>query len=87
MPLMKLERSRRASPVWLEVGVAAGELLEQDAELELGQVVAEAEVRAAAAEPDVRVRVAADVEDVGVGEDAGVAVGGGVEDHDLVALA
>src|SRR5690606_36016094 len=43
-----------------------------------------AEVGAAAAEADLRVGVAADVEDLGVLEDGGVAVGGAVEDDDLV---
>src|SRR5690606_23631378 len=67
-----------------EAGVAAGELFEEDAEFQFGEVVAEAEVGAAAAEADLRVGVAADVEDLGVLEDGGVAVGGAVEDDDLV---
>ena len=55
-------------------------------ELAPGEVGAEAEVRARAAEADVGVRVAADVEALGVVEHARVAVGGAVEQDDLVAL-
>src|SRR5919197_5129773 len=49
------------------------ELLEHDFDLELGEVRAEAEVRAAAAEADVVVRAPADVEPVRVVEDELVA--------------
>ena len=57
-----------------------------DRQLAAGQVGAEAEVRAGAAEADVRVRVAAHVEALGVVEHPRVAVGGAVEEDELVAL-
>ena len=86
MPLMKFERRRRDRAGQLHVGDAREQLLEHHLHLGAGQVGAEAEVRAAAAEGDVhRVRVvlAADVEGVGVVEDVLVAVGRHVpHDHD-----
>ncbi|MER6578268.1 hypothetical protein [Nonomuraea sp. NPDC001023] len=61
---MTFESSRRAPAGLAVVGEAAGELFEQDAQLQLGGVVAEAEMRTAA-EAGVRVGFAADVGDVG----------------------
>ena len=70
----------------LDVGQAGQELAEHHRQLPTGEVGAQAEVRARAAEADVGVRVAADVERLGVVELARVAVGRAVEQHDLVAL-
>ena len=61
------------------------ELLEHDPDLHTGQVGAEAEVRAAAAEADVFVGGAQDVEAERVVEHVFVAVGRDVPDADLVA--
>ena len=72
--------------VLADVGQAVEEVLEHDPDLHAGQVGAQAEVGAAAAEGDVRVGVPADVEDVGMLEDVLVPVGRGVEEDDLVAL-
>ena len=83
---MKSERSAAGLAGELEVGHAARRLLEHDLDLEPGQVGAEAEVDAAAAEGDVVVRRAADVERVRVVEHVVVAVAGQVVDDDLVAL-
>ena len=70
----------------LDVVDLADQRAEQALELELREVPAEAEVRSAAAEPDMRVGLASDVEDIRVGEDRLVAVGRGVVDDDLLAL-
>ena len=61
--------------------------MEDGAHFPAGQVCAEAEVLAVAAEGEVVVGLAADVELVGVVEDVLVAVGGGVPEHDGLALA
>src|SRR5436190_16943607 len=74
-------------PRELDLANPRNELLERDLDLEPGQVGAEAEVDAAGAEGHVQVRVAADVEAVGVVEDLLVAVPGGEPGGDLVALA
>src|SRR5262245_59186010 len=68
----------------LELGYAPQQLLEHHPDLAAGEVRAEAEVRSAAAEPDVLVRVAAHVERVRVGEDRRVAVGRAVPEDDLL---
>ena len=62
MPLMKLERSRAGESDRGDVGNAPGQLVEDRLDLEPGEVGAEAEVRTPAAEAEVRVGVAADVE-------------------------
>ena len=67
-------------------GRRRSELLEHHADLQAGEVGAEAEVRAAAAEGDVLVRRAPDVEAERVVEHVLVAVGRDVEDDDLVAF-
>ena len=86
MPLMKFE----LQPVRLadgpDVGHPPEQLPEHHGDLAAGQVGAEAEVRARAAEAEVVVRRAADVEAERVVEDGLVAVGRGVPEHDLVAL-
>src|SRR5581483_7593239 len=64
-----------------EAGEAAGEGAEGDAGLEAGQGGAETEV-GAATEAHVRVRVAAEVEAVGVGEHRRVSVGSSGQAHD-----
>ena len=81
---MRLERHRVAGD--LDVGQAGEQLAEHHRQLAAGEVGAEAEVRARAAEADVGVRVAAHVEALGVVEHPGVAVGGAVEEDELVAL-
>jgi hypothetical protein len=70
----------------LDVGQAGQQLAEHHRQLAPRQVGAEAEVRTRTAETNVRVGVPADVEGLGVVEHARVAVGGAVEQHDLVAL-
>ena len=59
IPLMKLERRRLTGAGELDVGEAVEDLVEHHTDLHAGQVRAEAEVRAAAAERDVLVRRAA----------------------------
>ena len=56
MPLMKLDSRRSGSPVACDVGQPAEQLAEHHRDLAAGQVGAEAEVRARAAEADVVVR-------------------------------
>ena len=68
----------------LHVGHARDQLGEDELQLHAGQVGAQAEVRTAAAERDVRVRVARDVEDERVVPHLFVAVGGDVPDDDAV---
>ena len=63
-------------PAELEVGEAREQMAEHDADLAAGEVGAEAEVRAAAAERHVGVGLAPDVELLGIVERTGVAVGG-----------
>ncbi len=62
MPPMKFERRRSGGAERLDVGDPRDQLLEQHVDLHAGELGAEAEVRTAAAEGDVRVRVAGDVE-------------------------
>ena len=69
----------------LDVGQPVEDLLEHRPDLELGQVGSETEVRAAAAEGDVVVRRAGDVERVRVVEHLFVAVRRDVPEGDLVA--
>ena len=78
-------QQRRLGAGELEGGQAADELLEHHAQLQPRQAGAETEVGAVAAEGDVRVGVARDVEAMRSGEDALVAIGGGVEQQHLVA--
>src|SRR5262245_35702517 len=59
----------------LEVGEAAEEVLQRECGLDPGELGAEADVNARA-EGDVTVRLAADVQPLGVVEDGGIAVGG-----------
>src|SRR5262245_3265138 len=77
--------TREAALVELEARGEAPELLEGDARLEAGERGAEAEVHAAA-EGEVLARVAAQVEAVGVREDALVAVRRADQQQHLVAL-
>ena len=80
-------RIRSTSPTSSSFGVAAQQHLEEHAGLEPGQLSPDARVLATA-ERDVRVRVAVDLEFLGVGaEDLLVAVGRAVEHDDRVALA
>src|SRR5262245_4314524 len=69
----------------LEVGDAARDLAEHHAHLAAREVRSEAVVRAGAAEADVLVRRARDVEAIGVAEDVLVAVRRVVPEHDLLA--
>lgn len=85
-PFSQAERRRRGSPHEAEVRHRVGYRVEDEVDLQGGQGLAEAEVRASAAEAEVRVGVAGDVEDLGALEHLGVVVGGGVEDADAVAL-
>ena len=78
MPAMKFDRSGSASPVRSSVGHALRHLLEQHVDLHAGEVHAEAVVRTAAAETDVLVRAAPDVELERPVEDVLVAVRGDV---------
>ena len=68
MPLTKSEWSRSGGPAELDVGEALDDLAHGGLDLGPGQAGAEAEVHAAAAEGDVVVRGAGDVEGVGVVE-------------------
>ena len=86
MPAMKFERSGSRFARALERRHALRHLLEQHVDLHAGEVHPEAVVRAAAAEADVLVRVAQDVELERAVEDVLVAVRGDVPDRDLVAL-
>ncbi len=79
-------RQRVALDRQVEVGQAGQEAFEHDLELQAGQLVAQAEV-GAEAEGHVRVGAAGDVEGVGLVEDGLVAVGRGVEEEQLLALA
>ena len=85
MPAMKFERSGCDVADELERRDPARHLLEQHVDLHAGEVRAEAVVRTAAAEADVLVRVARDVERERVVEHVLVAVRGDVPDADLVA--
>ena len=77
----------RAQPVGLarelHVGETRGDLLEDELQLHAREVGAEAEVVAAAAERDLRVGVALDVEREGIVEHVLVAVRRDVPHHDL----
>ena len=64
----------------------SGELLDRDPDLHAGQVGADAVVRAVAAEGDVRVGAAQDVEAVRLVKDLVVEVGRAVEQHQPLAL-
>src|SRR4051794_18546948 len=79
----------RAQPPGLagqpDVGDDVGDGVEDQVQLQPGQVGAQAEVRPAAAEAQVRVGVAEDVELLGAVEDLGVVVGRAVEDPDALA--
>ncbi len=75
MPLMKLLRSRVGLGELFDARGALDELLEQHLHLHPGEVDADAVMRAAAAEGDMRVRVAVDVEGVRVFEHVFVTVG------------
>ena len=86
MPLTKSERMRRCSPAASTFGYRRRNSAHHDLDLRPGEVGAEAEVGAAAAERQVVVRCAARVERVRVGEVVGIAVGRRVVDDDLVAL-
>src|SRR3954447_5562557 len=66
-----------------DAGERRQQLLEHDADLEPGEVRAEAVVQAVT-EADVCVRVAAEVEPHRVGEDRLVAIRGSLPDQDLV---
>ena len=85
MPLTKLLRTRVTSPASSIVPDPGQQGLEHQPDLQPGQVVAEAEVRAALAERHVVVGRAGDVEAVGIGEHPLVTVAGGEPHHDLVA--
>ena len=63
--------SGTGSPLDLDVGQAGEQLAERHRQLAPGQVRTQAEVRAGPAEADVRVRVAAHVEALGIVELAG----------------
>src|SRR3990172_2456937 len=82
------ERGREpiGRPGDLQVRESAEELLKHHRDLAPSEVRAEAEVRAAA-EAEGVVRIAANVEAEGFGEDGFVAVGRAVEEQHLVALA
>ena len=69
----------------LDAGDAADQRVDHRSYLEPRHPLAEAEVRAAAAERHVPVRRARDVEAPGLGELVWVEVGGGIPRHDLVA--
>ena len=84
-PLMKLERTRSTSPRSSACPSRGSELLEEDAHLEPGQPLAEAQVGSAAAERDVTVRGPARRRTAEVGELGLVVVGGQVPGDDLVA--
>ena len=83
---MPMASSGTGSPTTSMSGRRVEQLAEHHRQLAAGQVGAEAEVRTGAAEADVRVGVAAHVEALGVVEHPGVAVGGAVEQDELVAL-
>ena len=70
----------------LEIGQLAKDLSKHDRDLSAGEIRPEAEVRTTA-EADVLVRIATNVEAIGIGEDGFVTVPGIVEEQQLVALA
>ena len=70
-----------------DVGDLVGDLVEDQLDLHAGQVGADAVVRAVAAEAEMRVGVAQDVELEGVVEDIFVVVGRAVEQAGALALA
>ena len=85
MPPMKFDSSRSGSPASCMSGRRVTSSVRISLSSMRGQVGAEAEVRAAAAERDVRVRVAGDVEHERVVPHLLVAVGRDVPDDDPVA--
>ena len=85
-PLIQPWRSRRGSPSLADVRRVVGEGAEDQVDLQAGQVGADAVVRAVAAEGQVRVGVAGDVEAERVVEDVLVEVGARVEEADALAL-
>ena len=87
IPLSHDERRRRGGPEQLRVGQLVGEHVEHHLQLEAGEVGPDAVVRAAAAEGDVGIRRAADVEARRVVEDLLVEVGGGEVQADPLPLA
>ena len=83
-PLMKLERTRVTSPHTSKCRSLRQQLHQEHAHLQAGQPRPQAEVRPSAAEGDVAVGVAPQVERVGVGELLLVVVRRQVPGHDLV---
>ena len=67
MPLIQPERSRTGSPALRDVRHGVGDRVEDQLDLQLGQAGAQAVVRAEAAEAQVGVRVAEDVEPLRAG--------------------
>jgi hypothetical protein len=66
----------RAGNGELEIGEACEEAIESDGGLDASELGAEAEVDAGA-EGEVTVRLAVDVQPIGIFEDSGIAIGGG----------
>ena len=85
MPLTNDDRSRSGSPVTSRSGSRSNSAWKVTAISRRARCAPEAEVRAVAAEADVRVGIAGRGRTVRVGEDGGVAVGRGVEEQELVA--
>ena len=85
-PFVKFERRRAGGPVSSIEREARQQLLEEHRHLEPGEVRAEAEVRAAAAERRVHVALAREVEPVRIGERLGIAVGRREPHDDALAL-
>ena len=85
MPWMNGDSRREGSSVASNVGHLAVQFLERHADLAAGQVGAEAEVCAAAAEAGVWIRCPADIESPRIGELVLIAVGRAVPQRRLVA--
>jgi hypothetical protein len=64
MPLIKADRSRSGSPAGGQVGYVVGDRIEHQTDRHAGKIGADAVVRSGAAESDVRVGAAQDVEGV-----------------------